>query len=293
MHDKILKKALQYHKDYIDPFGDVYLMNSLSREQLNTCSRVVTSCGDYPGFTGLIPFWIRDNFVDDIEYMELNIGFNEIISSSGICDLLLSSHMGFGKANYYYEQNQLVYNGGITNKVYDKMLEREVYISEFINNEMVEVAKKLSIQRIHFGNIFFNSDNLEMMRQGYLNLMTTDNSEKIMQISNHIAADFNKRVIDEINNVYIIRVKGIKDGKLIEKELYLTAKKSSKISAYMLKQCIDSLYTKNIVQGIYRPFEVLDAKETITNMIEKNIISIVHNSKEISSCEEDWELGVI
>ncbi|MCR8746649.1 saccharopine dehydrogenase NADP-binding domain-containing protein [Romboutsia lituseburensis] len=288
--DKVLKICIKLEKDYIDPFGSLDLIKNSSYEKLN--SRVLIWCGDYPGFTGIIPYWVKSEVLDSIDYLEINRGSNEKISASAVCDLLLSSNMNFGKANYYLDNNILTYNKSKIKKEYSRHIGKNLYIAEFINKEILEVSKKLKIKTAHFGNIFFDKKDIEFINEAYFE-MSLSKKENLLSVSKSIANRFNINKTEESETLFIVRVCGIKKGYNRKREIIISSKKSYDVSAYIIKKCIDNIIDKKFEYGVYRPFEILNAKELVDNMLEVNIIDKIKVFDLFSNEANIYDIGSI
>lgn len=288
--DSVLKICIKLEKDYIDPFGSMDLIKNNSYKTLN--SRVLIWCGDYPGFTGIIPYWIESEILDSIDYLEINRGSNEKISSCAVCDLLLSSNMNFGKVNYYLDNDILTYNKSKVKEDYINCIGKKLYISEFINEEILEISKKLNINTVHFGNVFFNAKDIELINAAYFELVLAK-KEDLLSISKSIANKFNLNKTEDSETLFIIRVCGIKKSYNTKVEIIIRAKKSYDLSAYIIKKCIDNIINKESVYGVYRPFEILNAKELVSSMLEANIIDKIDVFDSFSNEENTYDMGSI
>lgn len=287
--DSVLKLCIKLEKDYIDPFGSMDLIKNNSYK-LN--SRVLIWCGDYPGFTGIIPYWIKSEILDHIEYLEVNRGSDEKISASAVCDLLLSSNLNFGKSNYYLNNNMLIYNKVKVKEEYINSIEKNLYTLEFINEEILEVSRNLNIKTAHFGNVFFNKKDIKLINEAYFELSLAKKDD-LLSVSKSIADKFNFNKTEDGKTIFIVRVCGTKNDYNKKVEIIIKSKKSYDLSAYIIKKCIDNLSNKEIENGVYKPFEILDPKDLMNDMLEYNIVDKIELFDSFSNEENIFEMGSI
>lgn len=292
VRDSVLKIAIKYQKDYIDPFGDEFILKNIKEQNIPINSRIIISCGDYPGFTGIIPFWLKSIYFDSIDYIEINFGTNEKVSSSGLCDLLLSNAMGFGKANYFYKNERLFYNGGKIKKKYNSYLNKNIFISEFINNEIINASEKINIKESHFGNIYFYEDDIKEMQNVYFNIVESPSIDDMLFQARKASEILNNREKGNIIKIYNVCADGIKNKIKKQEKFDIISKSSVDISSFMMKESIDLLRSDDIKNGIYRPFDLFNAISIVNKMIRNSLILEINYYNEKSSYSK-LEIGEI
>lgn len=279
----IAEKIISHNKIYIDAFGDEFVCRNMQ-----TNSVVVISAGDCPGFSGIIPFWIKKKYYDNISKLELSYFCGGKITASGLFDILMSADMGYGFASTYYKFGQYIKENNNSMTKYLSYFDRNFYCKSFINNEIVDVAKNLDIYEVHFNNLYYDDNKYFSLRDIY-----TELSEK--SISWKDAKDILINKLDSLNNLdfdgtlYKIEVEGQKSGRDRILTLEITATESYTISAYILYRVIEELFVDSKLDaGKFRPFELIDPEMIFREMIELGIIEKIYENKDI-----EYDAGVL
>lgn len=285
----ILKNTLKHSKIYIDPFGDDYILKDIRR--INT-SKVVISSGDYPGFTGVLPCWIKEKYFDTLENISISYKAGGNITATGLFDLLMSSYVGFGKSNYYYKNGRYERTNSTTKKRYSKFINKFLYEEEYVNKEAIDVSNKLGIREMHFKNMNVEKSDHVLFGNMYFDMLSKKNfSEKISLLQHH-ATMFNNSNDNTENTLYYIEARGNKDKNKQFIAMEILCKDSSAISAYMLYKSIEAVINLDLAYGKYRPFEILNSDDLIKNMIKRELILEIYEDYDISEISES-ETGTI
>lgn len=274
----IAEKIISHNKIYIDVFGDEFVCGNI---QDNIDSVVVISAGDCPGFSGIIPFWVKKKYYDKISNMEISYFCGGAVTTSGLFDILMSTDMGYGFVSTYYKLGQYIKENNSFMTKYLNCFDRDFYCKPFINNEIVDVANVLDIDEIHFNNLYYDEMRYLSLRDIYSEL-----SER--NISWKEAKNVLTNKLDSINDLnfdgtlYKIEAEGKKSGRDRTLTLEITATESSTISAYILYKVIEQLLSDyKLDAGKIRPFELIDSETIFREMIELGIIENISENKDI------------
>lgn len=277
----IAEKIISHNKIYIDVFGDEFVCENI---QDGIDSLVVISAGDCPGFSGIIPFWVKKKYYDKISKMEISYFCGGTITASGLFDILMSTDMGYGFVSTYYKFGQYIkVNNNFMTK-YLNCIDRDFYCKPFINNEIVDVANTLDIDEIHFNNLYYDEMKYWILRDIYSEI-----SEKNISWKDAKSVLMNKLdLISDLNfdgTLYKIEVEGKKSGRDRTLTLEITATESYTISAYILYKVIEQLlggYKLDV--GKIRPFELIDSGTIFREMLD---LGIIKNISEYENIEYD------
>ena len=274
----IAEKIISHNKIYIDAFGDEFVCRNI---QNSIDSVVVISAGDCPGFSGIIPFWVKKKYYDKISKMELSYFCGGDVTASGLFDILMSIDMGYGSVSTYYKFGQYIKENNSSITKYLSYFDKNFYCKPFVNNEIVDVANTLDIDEVHFNNLYYDEKRYLSLRD-----IHTELSEK--NISWKDAKSILTNKLDSINNsdfdgtLYKIEVEGKKSGRDRLLTLEITATESYTISAYILYKVIEELFRDyKLDAGKIRPFELIDSEMIFREMIEHGMIKNISKNKDI------------
>lgn len=282
----IAEKIISNNKIYIDAFGDEFVCENI-QDSIN--SVVVISAGDCPGFSGVIPFWVKKKYYDKISKMEISYFCGGEVTASGLLDILMSTDMGYGFVSTYYKFGKYI---KINNSCMTKHLncfDRDFYCKPFINNEIVDVANSLDIDEIYFNNLYYNEKRDLLLRDIYSEISDQNISWKD---ANSIL--INKLdLINDVNfdgTVYKIEVEGKKSGRDRTLTLEITAAESYTISAYILYKTIERLLLSDCKLDVrkIRPFDLIDSEVIFREMIELGIIKNISENKNV-----EYDVGTL
>ncbi|MCR4944513.1 MAG: saccharopine dehydrogenase NADP-binding domain-containing protein [Clostridium sp.] len=272
---------------YVDIFG-VDILQTLKESKNNT---MILGAGSLPGLSGMLLAWIKNKMDDhSIEKMNVYAGGNEEVTTAACVDYLLSIFKGFGKSNVYY------YDGEVRKETRKAIRLPEVFPRnargfEYLTEEMILSASKNKVKELHWHNVQIQNSYKNIMNEAFLQVLKNPEKENIF----HVARNVKDKILKDTESTdkwYKIWIEVIK-GKTIESYGF-KCDNSSLINGKVASICAEKLYNCNSDSGIYWPFEVLDSKKVLEDLISEGILNIIHNDKDlIFQYNLDYEVGEI
>lgn len=299
--DRVAKIAYKVGAKYVDAFGADYLEELISEYK----GTYILSAGSFPGLSGILPRWLKNKGdFDYINSLEIFAGGEEKCSKGAIADLLLSSVKGFGVPNGYYKKGAICKSHiDSREKVSILGFEKDVYTQEYINKEIIRLAKLLNIEEAHWYNTQINKEIQDMTSKACIRLLVDNKQGVLEEIVDKLMQDANKEIKESWYSVSI-KMRGISKGKEIIKNLILKSDDSYRISGLICALVVEQIIENKIREGIHWAFEVLDPKITIDTLLKTKIINSIEvfdNNENINSIKsfndiedlENIEEGVI
>lgn len=122
---------------YIDAFGGEALERKLKNSGIK--GSFVLNAGSFPGLTGSLPLEMADTYFQSVESFSLEVDNHENWGKASALDLVFSALDHYGRAENYYYNGQIV---PCNKNNFSK--------SEYINNETINIAKRLKASEAHF-----------------------------------------------------------------------------------------------------------------------------------------------
>ncbi|MBV4429413.1 saccharopine dehydrogenase NADP-binding domain-containing protein [Clostridium tyrobutyricum] len=277
LSQKIADTVYENGSDYIDLFGT---------NIVKTCHDInnkvtVIGAGSFPGLSGILPIWLMQHEKEGSIRANIFAGGNECITKTACIDFLMSTFSGFGKIDSFYKEQEV----RKSEDSYVKMpliFPQNAELMEYLSDEMILSAEKSKLNELHWYNVQTNLSYKKIMRSAFWELAKNCDKSKVYTIADKVKEILMKSRANG-NNWYKIWIEIEKDK--LKKNYGFNCYDSYKINGRIAALCAECLYKGIYVPGIYWPFEILDCKKVIEDLLAKKILTQI-GLKDLSDCEE-------
>lgn len=264
--EKILEVVEKVGASYIDAFG----VNLFSRRESYTIP-VVVGAGSFPGLSGMLPAWIKQN--KDLEPVKIKIfaGGKEKITQTACIDFLSSIINRFGKSGVYYTAQGLENENSMV--TLPEVFPRNVTGVSYLTEELIQAARENKIKELHWYNVQSYPKYGEVMAEAMIQLMKDPSYENMRCISNGIIQKMPTNTsIDDLKYRIVIDVQN--DEKFLFQRYIWETDDSYVINGAIAAYCAKKIYEERQEKGIFWPFQILDASETVERLVQNNILKV-------------------
>lgn len=264
--EKILGVVEKVGAAYIDAFG----VNLFSMRKAYTIP-VVVGAGSFPGLSGMLPAWIKQNKNLEPEKIKIFAGGKERITQTACIDFLSSIINRFGKSGIYYTAQGLKNENGIVTlpEVFSR---NEIGVS-YLTEELIQAAYENKVKELHWYSVQSYSKYNEVMAEAIIHLMKDSSYENMKRISNSIIQNMTTNTsVDDLKYRIVIEVQN--DKKFLLERYVWETDDSYVINGAIAAYCAKKLYEERYENGIFWPFQILNAFETVEKLVKNNVLKV-------------------
>lgn len=279
--EKILGVVEKVGAAYIDAFG----VNLFNRRE-SYAIPVVVGAGSFPGLSGMLPAWTKQN--SDLEPVKIEIfaGGKEKITQTACIDFLSSIINRFGKSGVYYTAQGLENENSMI--ILPEVFPRNAIGVSYLTEELIQAACENNIKELHWYNVQNYPKYGEVMAEAMIQLMKDSSYENMKCISNGVIQKISANTsIDDLKYIIVIEVQN--DEKFLLQRYIWEADDSYVINGAILAYCAKKLYEERQEKGIFWPFQILDASEIVEKLVQNNILKVRQFQSGSVLEENKWE----
>ncbi len=257
--DRVAQAAEKVGAHYVDAFGADLLEKKFMQQELTNI--MILSAGSFPGLSGILPRLLAQEGFDQIEKVIGYAGGEETYSKGAAADLMLSSIYGFGTANAFYKNKEIVRDTVQPEKINVTIYgeEKEIYTQRYITNETIRLAKKLQITEAHWHNMYPNKAVFSLLQQACIRLAMKNTSEHLHQIIDELMERLTVFPVRQTWYTVIIEMIGKYQQQPIRRKAQLLSQNSFMISGIICALSVEAIIEGMVHEnGVYWAYDILN-----------------------------------
>lgn len=246
-----------HHIPYIDLFGGDALEKAINSFPRNVPH--IINAGSQPGLSGLMVLRmaeICDTFPSELQIYQ---GGNEVGGDVAFIDMLLSIVEGYGKSNYYIENDEGVF------ETREDMIHLDdnkyAYTQLYFTKELERIRKRVPIRALKSYILFGNEHAKKLLMNGY-GIMSQNNltmRQKIERIKL-----LTEKYQNNLMPWFMLRVEA-NDGNM-KRVLSVKEESSLKLTALVAWLSVEKIVNEELAPNCYWACDVLSPAKTVERM---------------------------
>lgn len=247
---------------YVDT-SDNILVDEEFNKALPPDSAYVGGAGYVPGLGGLLIKWISKQLFDRFDLAKCFQGGKQRFSTTALTDIVLGSLSGNGKGDSYYRNGRILkeHNLGAVKKFIPGS-EQEVLMKAFLNDEMMDAARKNKVKELHWMNTVSDEKMADLVMECVQILLASDR-EQALSIIQEKAGEYVEQDKTEQKewSAVVMECRGKKDDITKEYILSYEVEKEEEVCGMIAALVVKHLLNNKTENGIYWAHDIVSTDE--------------------------------